>query len=205
LRLSKCANLMLSIVALQGSAFAGERLSMTVRILDQADVTPGEIRNMERYVEMTLAAIDLNVKWIDCVADIDACKALRGRNEFWLRILAQNPPDLTIGKELLGLTQRGDKPGEIPCVNIFYPLVEKLAEKMHIDAPLIFGAGVAHEIGHMYLGTIPEAHSHFGIMCGIWSHREFELLSIGELNFTREEGERIRAAISTAIIGKPSR
>ncbi len=176
---------------------------MIIRVLDQAHVSSGKIRKMQSYVETTLAAIEIEVKWVDCSANLEACKGLRAPNEFWLRILAQNPPDLGTGTELLGLTQRGDKPGEIPCVNIFYPLVEKLAEKMHTDAHLVLGAGVAHEIGHMHLGNNREAHSKDGIMCGVWSHREFELMSIGELNFSREQGERIRAAISSAITLSP--
>ena len=43
---------------------------------------------------------------------------------------------------------------------------------------------VAHEIGHMYLGKNKEAHS----KTGVWQRRQLELLSIGELSFTREQG-----------------
>ncbi len=174
---------------------------MIIRVLDQAHVSSGQIRKMERYVETTLSPIDIEVRWIDCGANVEACKAGRARNEFWLRILAQSPPDLNVGTELMGFTQRGDKPGEIPCINIFYPLVEKLAEKMNTEAHLVFGAAVAHEIGHMYLGNNREAHSLNGTMCGVWTRREFELMSIDKLNFTREQGERIREAISATLTG----
>ncbi len=158
---------------------------------------------MERYVETTLAPIEVDVKWIDCAANIEACKALRGRNEFWLRILAQNPPALNAGTELLGLTQRGDKPDEIPCINIFYPMVEHFAEKMHTEE--VLGAAVAHEIGHMYLGNNREAHSLNGIMSGVWLEREFEEMNLGTLHFTREQGARIRTALSAAITGDRER
>jgi len=33
-------------------------------------------------------------------------------------------------------------------------------------------------------------------MCGAWSHREFELVGLGELKFTREQGIRIRASMT---------
>ncbi|HUJ50173.1 MAG TPA: hypothetical protein VLW25_08225 [Bryobacteraceae bacterium] len=195
---SKCATFFGALAALVVPASA-DRLSMTIRILDQAHVSSGKIKKMQRYVETTLAAIDINVKWIDCAANLDACKAVRGRNEFWLRILAQNPPDLNPDTELMGLTQRGEKPGEIPCINIFYPIVERLAEKTHTEQ--LLGAAVAHEIGHMYLGNNREAHSLNGIMKGVWLQREFELINLGSLNFTREQGERIRAAITAGIEG----
>lgn len=199
---SKCATF-LGILAATTVPASAERLSMTIRVLDQAHVSSGQIMKMERYVETTLAAIDIDVKWIDCAANVDACKALRVRNEFWLRILAQNPPDLNTGTELLGLTQRGDKPGEIPCINIFYPLVEKLAAKMHAEE--VLGAAVAHEIGHMYLGNNREAHSLNGIMSGVWFEREFDEMSLGTLRFTRDQGERIRAALSASIIATRDR
>jgi hypothetical protein len=196
MRLTECAALMGILAA---PVISAEPLTMTIRVLDQAKVSTSKISKMESNVDATLASVDIGVSWIDCAANLNVCKALRGPNEFWLRVLAQNPPDLGTGTELLGLTQRGDKPGEIPVINIFYPLVEKLAEKMHIEAHLVFGAAVTHEIGHMYLGNNREAHSLNGVMCGVWTQREFELMSIGELHFTRDQGERIRAAMSLAL------
>ncbi len=193
MRFPKCAGL---IVALAIPALSADHPSMTIRILDQAHVPSGRIQKMERYVETTLAAVEIEVKWIECSSNIEACKAVRGRNEFWLRILAQNPPDLNTGTELLGLTQRGEAAGEIPCVNIFYPMVERTAKKLHAEE--VLGAALAHEIGHMYLGNNREAHSLNGIMSGVWVEREFEEMDLGTLQFTREQGERIRAAMAAS-------
>lgn len=170
---------------------------MTIRILGQAKVRAAKIQKMERYVETTLAAIEIDVKWIDCATNINPCKLTREPNEFWLRILAQNPPNLNTATELLGVTQRGDNPGEIPCINIFYPIVEHFSEKMHTEE--VLGAAVAHEIGHMYLGNNREAHSLNGIMSGVWLEREFEDMKLGTLRFTREQGEGIRRAMSSAL------
>jgi hypothetical protein len=152
---------------------------------------------MERSVEAKLAFIHVDVIWIDCAANVGACQTLRGPSEFWLRILAQMSPAINGRIDLLGFTQFGDTAEDrIQCVNIFYPMVEAVSEKEQTDSDQILGAAVAHEIGHLYLGRNGEAHSPTGIRCGVWLHREFELLSIGELNFTQEQGARIRAAMS---------
>jgi hypothetical protein len=164
---------------------------MTIRILDQAQVPAAKILKMERYISETLAAIQVDVNWVDCSSNLDACKASRAPNEFWLRILAQMPPKVNGDRDLLGFTQQG----ALPCINIFYPMVEKLAERERTDSHLVLGAAVTHEIGHLYLGTNVQAHTRSGVMCGAWSHREVELASIGELNFAREQGEHIRAAM----------
>jgi hypothetical protein len=110
------------------------------------------------------------------------------------------PPYVNIATDLLGFTQRGE-PGTdgIQCVNIFYPMVEQLSERVQIDSHQILGAAVAHEIGHLHLGTNSQAHSPTGIMRGVWSHREIELVRFGQLTFTREQGERIRSAMRAGL------
>jgi len=185
------------IVMMAGIAFSAPRPAMTIRVLDQANLPAGKIQKMERYVEATLAAVQVDVKWVDCATNVVACQPLRGPNECWLRILAQMPPAINGRIDLLGFTQLGDTPEDkIQCVNIFYPMVEQFSEHERADSPQVLGAAVVHEIGHLYLGRNREAHSSGGVMCGVWLHREFELLSIGELNFTQDQGARIRAAMS---------
>ena len=100
---------------------------------------------------------------------------------------------------MLGFTQHGTTAEKgIQCVNIFYPMVQRLSERERADSHEILGATVVHEIGHLYLGTNGEAHSPTGVMCGSWSHRQFEQASIGELNFTHEQAACIRTVMSAA-------
>jgi hypothetical protein len=185
------------IMILAGTAISAPRPTMTIRVLDQANLPANKIQKMERYVEATLAAIQIDVKWVDCATDVVACQALRRPNEFWVRILSQMPPAINGRIDLLGFAQFGDTPEDrIQCVNVFYPMVEQFSESERAGLHQVLGAAVVHEIGHLYLGRNREAHSSSGVMCGVWLHREFELLSIGELNFTSEQGARIRAAMS---------
>jgi hypothetical protein len=196
MKLSKWASLIIILAGVAAPAVSAPRPAMTIRILDQADLPANKIKAMERYVENTLGFIAVDVNWVDCSANRTACQTQRRPNEFWLRILAQMPPKVNGGIDLLGFTQHGDTDG-IQCVNIFYPMVEKLSERERTDSHQVLGAAVAHEIGHLYLGTNGQAHSPAGVMSGAWSHREFELAGIGELNFTPEQGARIRAMMSS--------
>jgi hypothetical protein len=199
MRLSKCAGAVVALTGLAAPSLSAARLSMTIRILDQASLPASKINRLERYVEDTLASIEVEVKWVDCAANLTPCQSLRGPNEFWLRILAQIPPNANTGTDLLGFTQRAETGGDgIKCVNVFYPTIEQLSQRVRVDSYQVLGAAMVHEIGHLYLGTNREAHSRTGVMCGVWSRREIELLSIGELNFTREQSARIRAVMSAA-------
>jgi hypothetical protein len=195
MNLTKWTSLAIALTWLTAPAIADSHLKMTIRILDQANLSAAKLQKMERYVERTLASIEVDMNWVDCKTSSEVCKAARGTNEFWLRILAQRPPAVNGGVDLLGFTQHGDKDG-IQCVNIFYPMVEELSEREQTDLQVVFGAAVVHEVGHLYLGNNGGAHSQSGVMSGIWSHREFRLASIGELNFTRAQGLRIRAAMN---------
>ncbi len=198
MKLAKCAVLS---VGLAGMAISAPRLTMTIRVLDQANLSANKIQKMERYISNTLAAIEVDVNWVDCRTNLEACKTTRRPNEFWLRILAQTPPNTNGGTDLLGFTQHGDTADDtIQCVNVFYPIVQQRSEREQADSHQILGAAVVHEIGHLYLGTNSQAHSPSGVMCGTWSHREFELASIGELRFTSDQGARIRAAMRFAAL-----
>jgi hypothetical protein len=52
------------------------------------------------------------------------------------------------------------------------------------------GAIIAHEIGHLLLGS--NAHAAIGIMRAHWQDAELRMLSKGELLFTTEQGARMR-------------
>jgi hypothetical protein len=198
-KLSKCASLLLTLAGITAPAVASPGPVITIRVLDQAKLPQKKIQKIERYVAASLAFIQVDVNWVDCRTNLVACEAVRGPNEFWLRILAQMPPAVYGGVETLGLIQYGDKPGDrIQCVNIFYPMVRDVAERARIGVHVVFGAAVVHEIGHLYLGKNGPAHSRTGVMCGTWSRREFDLADIGKLNFTSDQGDRIRHAMSSA-------
>jgi len=194
-----CTTLIITLAAVATPAISADRLTMTIRVLDQAHLPAAKIQKMERYVENALASVQIDVNWVDCAANLTACQGLYAPNDFWLRILAQMPPRVNGGVDLLGFTQHRTPAGSgIQCVNVFYPMVEQMSARGPADSHQVLGATVVHEIGHLYLGTNGEAHSQTGVMCGAWSRREWELASIGELTFTREQSARIRALMTAA-------
>jgi hypothetical protein len=78
---------------------------------------------------------------------------------------------------------------------VYYDKVEKLflsAQAMPGIENLL-GAAMAHEIGHVLLGS--EEHSAQGIMKARWGRAEFQLLACNRLQFTLEEIAGIRAGV----------
>jgi hypothetical protein len=192
-RLLKCAGLTIAVAAFATSGTSGLP-SMTIRVLDQVNLPVNTIHKMEKHVSDTLSSAGIDVRWVECSVNLEACNSLRGPNEFWLRIISEAPA--AAGTDKLGFTQRGEAPGRgIQCVNVIYSMVQKLLPHGNVEPYQLLGAAVAHEIGHLYLGSNNQAHSKSGVMRGVWSWRDIELSSIGELVFSRDQAQRIRAAM----------
>lgn len=83
--------------------------------------------------------------------------------------------------------------------NIFYERVEALAASGNAARAIVLGHALAHEIGHLLLGT--NDHSLKGLMRGEWLREELRHAAQGNLSFTSEEGEKIRAQLqrSTSV------
>jgi len=76
---------------------------------------------------------------------------------------------------------------------VFYPAVVESAGQIDSDIGLLLGAVLAHEIGHILLGT--NAHSRNGVMVPRYEHQHIRLAGHGLLLFTPEESGRMRAAL----------
>jgi len=78
-------------------------------------------------------------------------------------------------------------------VVIFYDRVETLAHRFNKATDLILGYAFAHEIGHVLLGS--SDHSAGTLMQAQWTSATCRLASMGLLAFTREQSERMGAAL----------
>jgi len=86
--------------------------------------------------------------------------------------------------------------------SVFYGRIEHFARDVHRDEteiPVILGHVMAHEIGHLLLGSA--SHSKTGIMCGQWDRNYLRRALIGRQLFTPEQIERIQAEVPRRIQG----
>lgn len=69
--------------------------------------------------------------------------------------------------------------------DVSYYSVEALDREWHIGLARVLGHVMAHELGHLVLGS--NAHSRQGIMCPNWHRDELHLASTGSLLFSEEQ------------------
>jgi len=84
--------------------------------------------------------------------------------------------------------------------SVFYDRIERLHKSAEIDLPILLGHALAHEIGHVLLGT--KDHSATGIMKPRWSKADFEVGGLTRLCFTPEQSQRMRDEVLRRSAGR---
>jgi hypothetical protein len=74
--------------------------------------------------------------------------------------------------------------------DVFFNRVEGAHREFGVDEAQLLGAVAAHELGHLLLGF--HAHAWVGIMAPVWGSESFRNLRMGNLFFTREEGQQMK-------------
>ena len=80
--------------------------------------------------------------------------------------------------------------------SVFWGRIQELAYSVDGDpneAPVILGAVIAHEVGHLLLGT--NSHSPTGIMCANWDREYLRLASRSRQLFSPEQSAVLRATV----------
>ena len=160
---------------------AAERL--IVRTYNNVGVTADEMSHARDVAGVILQGADLQATWRDCPAD---CAEALGPRELIVRIVAapQGIVAESLGCALIDLQHRA---GTLATV---YPdRINAVASRTGVDTGTLLGRAVAHEIGHLLLGTTD--HSAAGLMRAFWSDRELQRDLTADWTFAPDDVARI--------------
>jgi hypothetical protein len=108
----------------------------------------------------------LQAAWRDCSA---GCADALGRTELLVRIVAA--PDGIVAQSLgCAVINLEDRTGTLATV--YADRIALVAARTGVDPATLLGRAVAHELGHLLLGTA--GHSPAGLMRALWSDRELQ-------------------------------
>jgi hypothetical protein len=170
-------------------------LGITVRVHNFAGVPGDTLSKAEEMATIILRTAGAQLLWVGCpldaadAPDYSACQeplGLRGLDLSIVPIAPSDTPEHTLG--LTPMTVEGERAS---LADIFYNRVTEQADATRQSLSLTLGHAVAHEIGHVLLRT--SLHSSNGIMRAEWTAEDLLLAAQGQLLFTPEESERIRA------------
>ena len=77
--------------------------------------------------------------------------------------------------------------------DVFYDRATELQSAWNVDLSDILGSVMAHELGHLLLGS--NAHASAGIMEARWKDEELNRMARGNLLFTAEQANNMRAKL----------
>jgi hypothetical protein len=182
---------LLTLLTGSSVSFAAERL--IVRTYNNVGVTAEQMSHARDVAGVILQGADLHAVWRDCTAD---CAEALGPRELIVRIVAapQGIVAESLGCALIDLQHRA---GTLATV---YPdRINAVAFRTGVDAGTLLGRAVAHEIGHLLLGTTH--HSAGGLMRALWSDQELQRGLPADWTFAPDDVARIGRGLAARDCG----
>ena len=192
LRLSFSVGALHLVWALPELAFAGEPAA-TVLVYNHARVSRPVLAAAEREAGRIFDAAGVGIIWVECpmgsTTDRAGGPCLRKlkSTDIMLRVLPP-PGQHRVKADVFGFAISSN------LASVYYDDAVRLAveeEHVEVDARIILGCVIAHELGHLFLGT--NSHSSAGIMRSPWDQKQVRQALMGTLLFTAEQAKIMKA------------
>jgi hypothetical protein len=166
--------------------------AIRVRVNNYTPASPTILAGTEREAGRILGKAGLRTVWLDCPAGHstadpqDPCREPLEATDIALRVLSESTQnkfqDTAFGFAVVPI-----------LASVYYDYVARLArsDNAEFEIPIILGCVIAHEIGHLLLGS--NSHSASGIMQGHWERGQIRHAVTGTLLFTPEQAKLIQA------------
>jgi len=165
---------------------------LTVLVYNAAQVPAGVLRNASEEASRIFRHAGIASRWVDCFqAELThTCRRLAGRETLVARIVAkagQFPGTDAFGNAFVSADGQGT------YSTVFYDRIERMHAERHTGLAALLGHVLAHEVGHLLLGS--NAHAQSGIMFANWQSRELRQLVMGHLLFSADQAANLRARL----------
>jgi len=183
-----------------GAAPAAPELAITVRVYDYAQTSPSILDAAEREAGRIFGQAGLKLVWLDCMPEPatpppDPCKGVIESEDVRLRILP-TPVQNFLQDTVFGFAIAP------ALATVYYETALSFAKYDHseFEAPVVLGCAIAHEIGHLLLGS--NAHSFSGIMRARWERDKIQLALTGGLLFTPSQAKLMHAEMQRRLMSQ---
>jgi hypothetical protein len=177
---------------------------VTVTVFNDGNVSNDVLARAERRATTILQAAHVRVTWLHTAEGASSSsRSALGRKpcpatDFSIRVVRHS---LALPESIFGVSFLGQD-GSGRYSDVFYATAYRLSESGRLNLGELLGHVVAHELGHLLLGS--NAHSSLGIMRPHWSAEELQSLRMGKLLFTREQSQLMKEKIHKATASADS-
>jgi len=176
----------------------GGDLALKVSMFNDAQISDGKVAAAESVAARLFAHAGIRIDWLNCGHATEtgeeraSCSKAAFPEHFVVRLRQRS---LNLNESTLGLSFLGDD--GIGChADVFYAGVEPIQQEAGLSAEAILGLVIAHELGHLLLGT--NSHAVRGIMRANWKRQDLSLARKGMLGFTENQAQRMRVRLESA-------
>jgi hypothetical protein len=191
----------LNILTIAFPGFATEphpKSQVIINVYNDAQISEDTLVQAEQEATRVFHQAGIDNVWVECKSSIPdrihaaECESLAGPRHLGLRIV---PWSSKLRDSFFGMAFLSAE-GEGTYSDVFYDSVEKLHADWGVSVPGVLGHVMAHEIGHLLLGS--NAHSRSGIMSPRWQGEHLRGVAMGTLLFTPEQGSAMRNRLFAA-------
>ena len=183
--------------AATGVAAPRPHAAVSVRTYNYAVVGIEQISEARSEAGHIFDGAGISLEWIECRVHSEGAGAacteplLVGR-DLMLRLVDGRPSPgervVALGESMLDHEQWG---GVLMTIDVF--AVRAVAERAATAVSTLLGRAIAHEIGHLLLGSA--AHPRVGLMRPLWSHEELRGLKPAQWGFSSREAAKMRETL----------
>src|SRR5262245_10498679 len=163
--------------------------SIRVRVNNYSEASDGVVASAERQATRIFEKAGLGVVWLNCpmsrslLVEPNPCHQAPEARDVILRILSA-PTGGDSRNDVFGFAVH-------PLLaSIYYDRVLHRAIRGDTPFDLVLGAVIAHEIGHLLIGS--NGHSDLGVMQAHWARSQIRQAETGNLLFTPEQAQLIQ-------------
>jgi hypothetical protein len=174
-----------------------QQVAVSIRTFNYAAVAGGQMSDAQSEATHIFKGAGISLEWIECRvpgtgAGMACSEPLLTGRDLMLRLVDRVPVTgervVALGESMLDREQRG---GVLMTIDLFP--VRAVAEKTATAVSTLLGRAIAHEIGHLLLGSAE--HPRLGLMRALWSHEELRGLKPAHWGFSSREAAQMRETL----------
>jgi hypothetical protein len=140
--------------------------SILVRIYDNVGVPKSDLNDALKQSYEILRRAEVTIDWVQCRKGAPGlCATSPEHNDIVVRLVEGAAKDRD--KRPLGQPLLDPGTGSGVLATVFMNRVDRFAEVAQYSRSIVLGRAIAHEIGHLILGTA--SHSESGLMREVWT------------------------------------
>ena len=184
----------------QAKTAKGGDLAVKVSIFNDAQIGEAKVTTAESVAARLFARAGIRIDWLNCGHATEtgeeraSCSKAAFPEHFEVRLRQKS---LNLHESTLGLSFLGED-GIGSHADVFYAGVEPIQQAAGLSAEAILGLVIAHELGHLLLGT--NSHAARGIMRANWKKQDLSLAGKGMLGFTEDQAQKMRGRLESASL-----